>query len=937
MPAPSAISNQTAIRSGANFTRYAIVHTPDVVCQVQPSEDASALTNAHIPVGTPSVGSLSAIKADYTVLITPSSDYKNDLQYRADDCYITYARLDAGGAYVYIGNTAYQWTTSHYVTALKELRVFQRQIRLDDSRVQYRDYDRLYSKPKPRIYDLYSEALEIASGDSTVSKSFTPSAESMYPSGTISSWFWDVDGNTISTGTSSSQNITVDFTAGTHIVRLTVTDSNGVSNKLSILIAVIPADYNSVIADGMTVVSLDHSEEGHVGAINTVSDIEPYLSGSMAMVCTKVHYANGSSELITDMVGWLGEVSLATLGSDLYGRLMFADIAILDVAFKMASIQIRQYPFVLNSSPTEWGQYARVTPLDIAWHILSEMTTVSNLCAIHFPSDYDEQKAKSVDSPSGSLTDILNTLAFLNNTRALEFWANGETAIVPSLPYASTTVRDNATTLVTLSTEDCDIEPRYPSVGDLAIQYVNAGGLFLDTNSNETRRFYGRAPALAETGVLEENIIGMVFPEDSDPSGELVGRLSFNHWDAANENLTLDISNALGGYLKVRQSQGVWVKLSVDAGELLNSDLTYGSGLRFICNSVSQAYDAENGSLTVSMSLRKETGNKDLYSIISQELFNSLLEANLPVMPNVPIYPMITESDATDVYGDEYEDSTSGMPDPSESPSSQENVNTPSAIIETISIPLSGQTVTTTNSFPSGKTYLVTFSGSGKVSDTWEHIIDLTESNGGFYAASTGYAADGRYADYSSGNGWTSSSIDGFEHVVSIRLDITSSVVTSIGLGANPRPLYQFGASLLSGGSTTPLGNEGDAIYILGTESAQNVSSGGDEYEGYITRVTLKGKGENPFGGDTESGNGDAFFFMGNETPIAWGGAGGVELNGGNIALASVNPSSFNPSHQYQLIATGTDDTWDFNFVDTDGSYTENSGSITVTIREIVT
>ncbi len=80
---------------------------------------------------------------------------------------------------------------------------------------------------------------------------------------------------------------------------------------------------------------------------------------------------------------------------------------------------------------------------------------------------------------------------------------------------------------------------------------------------------------------------------------------------------------------------------------------------------------------------------------------------------------------------------------------------------------------------------------------------------------------------------------------------------------------------------------------------------------------------------------GDALFRIVDGVATAWGGAGGIQFNGANVSLANVSPSAYNPSHIYSFIATGIDDTYTFNFADTDGNYANNSGSLNVTIEEL--
>lgn len=242
MPYPSALSapNQETKRGGCFAERYLAVHTPTAQLQFHPNANSSANVNAVIPYTTALVGSHTNVLLGMTVIISPTSDYTADLRNHPELCFVSYIRLAATSTNLYLGATKYQFSTSDYVTVVNDYRVFERKLRAVSPLDIRRDWDIAFRKPKPRIYGLYSQAV-FASG-STASISFTPSAEVMAASGTISTWLWNVGGGTITSGSTSTQNITVSFPLGTRYVHLTVTDSNGVSNYLTALIAVLPTE-----------------------------------------------------------------------------------------------------------------------------------------------------------------------------------------------------------------------------------------------------------------------------------------------------------------------------------------------------------------------------------------------------------------------------------------------------------------------------------------------------------------------------------------------------------------------------------------------------------------------------------------------------------------------------------------------------------------------
>lgn len=960
MPFYGTISNQTAIRSGASVDRHVIIHTPDVVLQCQPLANSSATINDVISITSVTIGAVTDALANYTVFVTPSSDYKNDLQYRQDECLTTYARLDGSGINVYIGKTTFQWTTSQYVTVVKDVRVFQRKEQFLN-KIEYHDSDITYRTMKPRIEGLYTEVLEITSG-STVSKAFAPTVEAMFVGGVIDSYSWDTDGNTISTGTSTDLNITVDFTAGTHLVSLTVTDNALVIHKLSVLIAVIPADWNSVLETGIIAESLSHNENGHSVVIRKLNDIEPILPGSMAIVCSKIRYGDGTSTLITDMVGWIGETSQITLGDETYQRTQSATIELLDIGFFMDSIVVQPYPFIQVSAPTKWSELARVTPLDMLWYILSEFSTVPNVASVAFPSGYKNQTIKELVSPGGTLMDVSRGLAFSNYAGAIGFAPHGDIVLSASLPYATDTVRDAASTVISMSTQDCDLRLAYPPIGIRAVQYVNAGTASYNTTFKEMQGFYGRAPGEEENGLLEESVDSIVLPENTSGTNSIIitGQLAYYHWDASNENLAGSLSNMLAGYITLRQRQDIWLTLDISEADMINSDITFDSTRRFIITGIEQSYNHEEGSLYPTISIRAETGENISYSILSQQQLASLLEANNPLFPPVPIYPLLDDGvEESDIYGDEYADETAGSIPPGGTPSGNNNaetINQPSSVFETISVPLTGETVTTANSLVNGTDYLITITGAGKVgdSDSWNHTFDFTVDEQGWQIITGGSA----YANavYTSGVGWQSTSTavpGGTSAHCYIERDFTSTHVDSwsanVFFDDIPVPPPDEAQSLVAGsglsGVTTETGSVGwgatgtsinvgqsidgdlDNLYIVATH-------GDEDAVLTITSATASGTGTNPFGGENESVKGDAFYSVAPSGVATSWGANGLQMGGS--AIAGESPDSYSPSHEYYVVVTGSNNPLVFNFVDGDSSYAENTGAITVKIKEIL-
>ena len=139
-------------------------------------------------------------------------------------------------------------------------------------------------------------------------------------------------------------------------------------------------------------------------------------------------------------------------------------------------------------------------------------------------------------------------------------------------------------------------------------------------------------------------------------------------------------------------------------------------------------------------------------------------------------------------------------------------------------------------------------------SGAWNHTFDFTVDQHGFlaYDAADG---DGVRAIYSSGNGWGSSSNVNVDHLVQIQLNstFTSTQITSVTLSATIAPgvSYQFRSPDVGGAQftssfpslspTQAVNTNCTSLWFSLDDDASNI------YAGYLSGVTIRGTGVNPF------------------------------------------------------------------------------------------
>ncbi len=195
-----------------------------------------------VTYGTPTQGSIGAVGSDMTLDV--------DIDGQADGGRVRVRGESHTGDTLYIGRCSSgrgdgQITpdTNGTIRVYREYRPFTKIPHIDENDVQYKD-ETTYpgdAAAQPPVANAGRDRLLITDADTA---SVTLDAQGDIPSftvadgATISSYAWDVQDGTITTGTGSAAQIDVSFPQGERYVSLTVTDSSGVSHTAHVLIVV---------------------------------------------------------------------------------------------------------------------------------------------------------------------------------------------------------------------------------------------------------------------------------------------------------------------------------------------------------------------------------------------------------------------------------------------------------------------------------------------------------------------------------------------------------------------------------------------------------------------------------------------------------------------------------------------------------------------------
>lgn len=967
MPYPtSAISagDQATVRGGGVTLRYVAIHTGSVMLQFNPNANASSASNAQIPYTTALAGSDANVLPGMTVLITPSSDYVADLKNRAEDCLITYVR-DSGAtsSTLDIGETSYQWVTGDTVTVLDDWRVHRRKTRVVGSTIT-KDYDEAYRTPKPRIYDLTS-AVVIASG-ATADVSPTPSAEAMESGETISSWSWQVIENGALTHTSTSPTPTFTLDVGTAWLHLTVTDSAGITNWLAVLIAVVPDTFDSVVHQAIAGGLEYDLDSGNSGAIEALGDVTTLVPGSPLIIFAYHWYADSSSALQVEFVGWLAGSANQIAVTEQSGQELTYTADLEGLAAGLDGVRVPGFPANEVLSPAAWGQFARLTPFDSLWYALSEHSTVANVAALDLPSNHANYRFPQVDVPSGSLLALAHTLSFRADCHGLNWAPTGELVIRQDLNYAATAARTAALVYATYSTADGPWQVTRPPAGRFAFAAIRAGCASYNTSNRRPVVINTQAPGGFVPGVLQEEVDGIILTKDLavGAAGSRAGLIAGNHFFASNESVGVQ-GEIQPGY-NAWPSNFQWHKADLPATELLDGQVL-DTATRHLCVRAARRFDPDTGAIDLSLTLREETGDYSDY-MPNIVWVPTATQQPTPTMPVDSGYEKFSDYDdyGDDYYPGDHEDDRSGWQDDSLGPEeAAEEAQPEPNTLEVVKVPLKGGSVSSSTVTEADKTYRLKIAGFGRLTeDNWTVTFDFEQNDGGWdETGTTPEYSNGAidHGDYVQGTGWVhtdsitrnGSSTYARRAKLYIEYDNTGVDITDVELVFNlVKGSYPLGSSVVARiqeDITVYPTTESNLVALTNNDSSSGsgqiltysgstssgrlfvdvIANGGEsdpaDLNGAATikRVVATGTGPNPFASGTYAGTlGDAFYqgFEDEGTPTAYATGKGLQID-------SADPSprpAYEASHVYEYSFAGTGSAITFEFVDPDADYSDN-------------
>jgi PKD repeat protein len=947
----------TDIRDNHAVTAYVVPNPNTVVLEARVNGTPSGASFAQVSFDTVTSGSYSNVKEGFTVLFCKTND-KRKYYLR------TRARKAPTSSILYISRNSESITDNDYIFVIKDVGLHRKAPR-DVNGVVYYDEDIAFRQGLPIITNLESAYFKISTTNWDFS--FTPTALATASGATISSWLWDADGGSFQSGTSTSQNVTIRFTAtGVYWVRLTVTDSGGRSNWFTFRVCCENTSLSGITALGIKEVQYSKNLEGGCNASISVqadSHFSDMLDLTQIAIFTSEKYQSGTTPILTSLkfTGVLRNPQV-TMDSNEYGITSSISYQVEGMKAQLDRLRLATIAILDKDSPTVYGEVKDLTLWRAFTLVATELMTLSHICAISFDSTSNDYRVDSIGTnKSDKGGGMLDSIAEPNNA-VVNYLPSGELYIARHYDFLSTSERSSVVKCADLTDADWtgQLDISYDPAPKIAI-LIAYGGTY-NTTSKTVDVYRATAPAQSwGDGESQEQLNRQVLPSNltvAQASSALASRAG-SAYASKNPRYTLNAQFS-GGYNFMQPISNQKWTFTVDQADN-DLGLAFDTSNYWILQNVSVTYNIERYTMGVTATFLSEV--KEASSLVFVEPAPEDAPYIVPVTPPLPPYnPDLFEYDPNLWYPDGEIPTADYGAEVTTNPESWNNVQRPSSPKKkkdnNQKLPAGGcKALTVSFRDPNvkltafqgtnGKAYKVSLSGEGKLSDSfWSKSFDFTASDGGWLAAvgSNGYAR----ASYTAGVGWDRvygnplPTAGNSENRIYIDFNgIVTKVkiyfITPSGTGDNfigykilSSPPPQEGdieTVAVSGFTTSGTGTYTyNGNFNTGGRLRVDLTLLGADAQVTITRIDLEGTGTAPAfaTGTTLEYRGDAFYYYpvdGSVAPLQYSTGAGLLIDGANPSAPA-----YNANHQYVVDYTG--DGTNISFVFSDAAYADNSNDL---------
>jgi hypothetical protein len=619
---------QRAIVAGKGYSgRDYIYFCPQtVVFQARPVAASSADVIAQLGYTGVLSGSYTAIQTGMTLLITAGTSLKRPL-WRGR------IRRPATASLLYINEASIALDPSYYVTVI-DTRDPVEKLRSGD-RV---DWEVTYQHLPPLIKDLSSVYFRVPDHSGQAQLTLSPGGQALAEGATITGWLWAIPGATYLAGSPATRTITVTVPEGHRWARVTLTDSNGVSNYFDFEIIVADETSSHLVAVGHEGVTIDGSwENGWSASFTCFHGYSAILDRTRCVIVSFEQYREGDPAFPqVKFVGYLRHDDNETRGDAEYSILKERRFRAAGFAALMGDIKLSQLAIRDRAVPAAWDEMRLPNPARIIAHLLTRYSTLAHLCAVDLGPLNNDWYSGETDVEDGHLLEACNAVAGEINA-ALIFAPCGQIILRRHASFLSAVERDALEVIVAgITSADLTVISRtHPHLPALA--QIKVGCRSYRTADGTSFGVVCTAPAVAfaEGADFDEVPAQLLRANATAAAAKLeAGQRTANllaYRDEGDE-ITVEFDD---GWSWLVPSQHQWWSLDVAADEMTDG-IAITPADRLLLAAVTHTSNPERGTRSVRAVFRRETFGGLAQVLV--EIAPSVVETVLPVQPPLPAY-----------------------------------------------------------------------------------------------------------------------------------------------------------------------------------------------------------------------------------------------------------------------------------------------------------
>lgn len=579
------------------------------------------------------VGTLADIRVGMTVMISHTND-------RTKAFFIGRVRKAPTAFILYINETSAAVVDNDYIFVLDDYRIWDKLAR-DVNRVLKPDYEVSFRQLLPLISNLQSAYLEF---DELGTHEFelAPDVLATTASAIITSYLWDVEDGTITVGSSTTKDITVEFPTGFRWIHFTVTDSGGRFSTRHIPVWVHDNDFPATLLQHGDLSITASIDEGFIGSVAAFAGISDLLDNTLVVAWQADEFYSDVSERITSnilMVGRFRSESSATTTDQESGQLdASTQFEIESPLQQLGRLELSPIQIDDAVSPTKFNQVKTLTLWREIVLVLTEYSTFHELHSLSFSETSDTYRERGVVTAGGSLLAGINALANGINAQ-LQMNQFGESQIARQGSLLPTADRSSLVTVADWTTADLiDLTLGHSHVNPNG-RLESSGGSYNSTSKKVTvaqALAPGKAPASGEGTSTLHNQILAVNQNLTNAEVELCIRAGHKFaYDQGADELTVTHPD---GYWWLIPAVDQWYTFTLDGSELAKG-IVLDTSTRWQLTEVSLTIEIEPGTRAVQATYRRETSGSPAQAIRYPSPSGTKLA--LPAFPPLPSFPAL--------------------------------------------------------------------------------------------------------------------------------------------------------------------------------------------------------------------------------------------------------------------------------------------------------